>query len=156
MEEDGGQRTNHRCPVQSLLVFQLRTCTRKNRRIRRVASRFVCTTSHTKGALVIRCLSLAARKLFKTLVPRTGVEPARPYGITDSKPVAPVLTPLYYALPSSTYRRRQSKQRLAWYRHVTPSSSLMVAYGKTPHLRLILNQYEGRTWRRSFLEITRL
>jgi hypothetical protein len=44
---------------------------------------------------------------------------------TDFKPVARVLTTLYYALPSSIYRRfsRQSKLRLAWYRHVTPSSS---------------------------------
>ncbi len=60
---------------------------------------------------------------------------------TDFKPVSRLLTTLYYALPGSIYRRfsRQSKLRLAWYRHVTPSSS--------PHL----NQYEGRSWRRSFL-----
>src|SRR5258707_792556 len=44
---------------------------------------------------------------------------------TDFKPVAGVFTTFYYALPSSIYRRfsRQSKLRLAWYQHITPSSS---------------------------------
>ncbi len=44
---------------------------------------------------------------------------------TDFKPVSAVLTTFYYALPSSIYRRfsRQSKLRLAWYEHVSPSSS---------------------------------
>src|SRR5258708_17455549 len=43
---------------------------------------------------------------------------------TDFKSVARVLTSFYCALPSSIYRRfsRQSTLRLAWYRHVTPSS----------------------------------
>src|SRR5439155_26026837 len=44
---------------------------------------------------------------------------------TDFKPVSRLFTTFYYALPSSIYRRfsRQSKLRLAWYQHVTPSSS---------------------------------
>src|SRR2546425_10556308 len=60
---------------------------------------------------------------------------------TDFKPVSRVLTTLYYALPSRIYRRfsRQSRLRLARYRHITPSSS--------PHL----NQFEGGSWRRFFL-----
>ena len=60
---------------------------------------------------------------------------------TDFKPVARVLTTLYYALPSSIYRRfsRQSKLSLAWYRHVTPSSSPHIGPGtKILHLRFIL------------------
>ncbi len=44
---------------------------------------------------------------------------------TNLKPVARVLTSFYCALPSNIYRRfsRQSKLRLAWYEHVSPSSS---------------------------------
>ena len=44
---------------------------------------------------------------------------------TDFKPVAEVFTSSYYALPNSIYRRfsRQSTLRLAWYEHVSPSSS---------------------------------
>ena len=43
---------------------------------------------------------------------------------TNFKSVARVLISFYYALPSSIYRRfsRQSKLRLAWYEHVSPSS----------------------------------
>src|ERR1700720_406189 len=45
---------------------------------------------------------------------------------TNFKNVGRLLTSFYYALPSSIYRRfsRQSKLRLAWYRHITPSSLL--------------------------------
>ena len=53
---------------------------------------------------------------------------------TDSKSVAPVLTSFYCALPSSIYRRfsRQSKLRLAWYRHVTPHLPLMFLGHRAP------------------------
>src|SRR6266496_1950756 len=53
---------------------------------------------------------------------------------TNFKNVARLLTSLYYALPSSIYRRfsRQSKLRLAWYRHVPPHLPLMLL-GLTPH-----------------------
>jgi hypothetical protein len=39
--------------------------------------------------------------------------------------VSEVLTSFYYALPSSIYRgfSRQSKLRIAWYEHISPSSS---------------------------------
>src|SRR6266542_6380457 len=59
---------------------------------------------------------------------------------TDFKSVARVLTSFYYARPSSIYRcfSRQSKLRLAWYEHVSPSSSPHLCAHKSPHLRLIL------------------
>jgi len=49
---------------------------------------------------------------------------------TDFKSDLGALTSFCYALPSRIYRRlsRQSNLRLAWYRHVTPSSS--------PHLEI--------------------
>src|SRR5882724_1697042 len=73
--------------------------------------------------------------------------------LTDFKPVSRVLTTFYYALPSSIYRRfsRQSKLRLAWYRHVTPSSSPHRSLRQNPSSSPHPNQYEGRSWRRSFL-----
>src|SRR5260370_32550346 len=48
------------------------------------------------------------------------------------KSVSGVPTSFYYALPSRIYRRfsRQSKLRLAWYKHVTPSSPP----SSSPHL----------------------
>src|SRR5260370_8497800 len=59
---------------------------------------------------------------------------------TNLKPVARVLTSFYCALPSSIYRRfsRQSKLRLAWYEHVSPSSSPHLCAHKSRHLRPIL------------------
>jgi hypothetical protein len=50
---------------------------------------------------------------------------SRTHTTTDFKPVSVVPTSFYYALPSRIYRRfsRQSKLRLAWYEHISPSSS---------------------------------
>ena len=58
---------------------------------------------------------------------------------TDSKSVAPVLTSFYCALPSSIYRRfsGQSTLRLAWYQHVTPSSSPHVGASRESSYRPI-------------------
>ena len=44
---------------------------------------------------------------------------------TDFKSASTVLTSFYYALPSSIYQRfsRHSRLRLAWYEHVSPSTS---------------------------------
>ena len=58
------------------------------------------------------------------MVPRAGVEPARPFGQRILSPLTALLTTFCYMIPGSIYRRfsRQSKLTSQRHHNVTPSS----------------------------------
>ncbi len=96
----------------------------------------------------VKSQSLIADRVQTTTVPqnvpqgplilaRRSCQPPEMTLATDFKSASGVLTSCYCALPSRIYRRfsRQSKLRLAWYKHVSPSSS--------PHLEIRYAQTQG-------------